>query len=340
MNLLTSYSNLKFFQELDQGLHAGDEGKRYDQVEYILKIKSIISASNLQLATAEDNKEYMQSISFKIIFKSGTTPTSFTNSNLPPEQQIKACPKEITHGIFLLSSNQGEEEATIKSSGLVTINTTQLKNDITRIFIHELINIDKKNTLHALNLKPLNIPCNAIIIIDKYLFTNRRTWPQSLKTILDAILPSRNCTIPIHLTIVTDTSKDQDKRADIQTIEDKIRQIRGIEYQCNINIFHIDTYGHLDRHILTNYHLITSGHGFDLGPGKETVIHIDFFGHTTENGNATQEAYLRLAKQCGSIILPVIKSGKNVFDKIRIAHGKWQVGNRIVNNNPKDHEKD
>jgi hypothetical protein len=331
MNYLTVYSDLKFFKELDLGLSTGDELTRLNYAEHIFKIKSLINCSNLHLLSSDDKREFLQSISFKIFFKSGTTQPYYDESIIPTEEQLSDSIPTFTHSIFLLSSDHIHESRKIESTGLITIRSDKLEDDIKRIFIHELINKNANISLTTHNLKVLDVPCNAIILIDKYFFTNRKSWPTSLESILNVLLPPENCTTQIHFSIVTDTAKEQDKREDIQIIEEQIRHLRGSHFPFIVNIYHIETYGHLDRHILTNYHLITSGHGFDLGRGRETVIYIDFIGNASEYGNATLEAYQRLALQCGTVISSIKQTGKTISNKIRVAHGAWQVGNRLVN---------
>lgn len=112
--------------------------------------------------------------------------------------------------------------------------------------------------------------CNAVVIMDKYLFSNGL---DKIKELLDCFVP-QNIKIDFHLTILTDQIvekqhclTDEDIERKLKEKETKIRKhlfSAHPEINSVVEIFRIKGKKFHDRVLLTNYCYITVGAGFDL----------------------------------------------------------------------------
>lgn len=121
--------------------------------------------------------------------------------------------------------------------------------------------------------------CNAVVIMDKYLFSNGL---DKIKELLDCFV-SQNIKIDFHLTILTDKIV---KKQDYPTDEDIERKLKEKETKIRkhlssthpginfvVEIFRIKGKVFHDRVLLTNYCYLTIGAGFDLFNDSGTAQH-------------------------------------------------------------------
>lgn len=145
-----------------------------------------------------------------------------------------------------------------------------------------------KDVLSTFKLAPIN----AAVIIDNYLLSSnfgRRT--PSLYNLIQALVPD-GLAIPFHLTIFLYNKNGELKKEKMEQVISEIHALKlGSKIQVSI-VAH--TWGNVthDRNILTNYHLITSGHGFGvidyhgvkenaMGEVKSTLHNISFLPTTS-----------------------------------------------------------
>lgn len=103
-------------------------------------------------------------------------------------------------------------------------------------------------------------PINSAVIIDNYLFNNFDGRKSSLYTIIKKLVPN-NLEIPFHLTIFVYNDGGLKKEKMAQVINEIHSINLGSKLQVSIVAHTVKDETH-DRHILTNYHFITSGRGF------------------------------------------------------------------------------
>lgn len=117
-----------------------------------------------------------------------------------------------------------------------------------------------KDVLSTIDVAPIN----AAIIIDNYLLSNsnfERRKP-SLYSLIHALVPT-GLTIPFHLTIFL-YNKGELKKEKMEKVISEIHELKlGSKIMVSI-IAHTSGDVTHDRKILTNYHMITSGHGFGV----------------------------------------------------------------------------
>lgn len=101
-------------------------------------------------------------------------------------------------------------------------------------------------------------PINAAVIIDNFLFNNFDGRKASLYNIIKILVP-HNLKIPFHLTIFIYNDGNLKK----EKMEVVINEIHNLNPKIQVSILaHTIKDETHDRHILTNYHFITSGRGF------------------------------------------------------------------------------
>lgn len=331
MATIIAYSDLEFFQEIDKQITSNNVVENPEIYSSVFELRKFIENTTLTLQPLEDNTAYLSSIYFKILFKSGTISLDYNQEEITPYLEFTPQQTNHTRPIFLLSAKNERHKATLKSNGYLTICSECFADDLNSITLSGNVIKIEEIEISNTDLSAMGIQCNAIIIIDKYLFTSPHSWPKTIKYILEKILPPKTCKATAQITIVTDTKKDQDKRNDIEKIKQIIKSIRGENYPFTLNIFHTPKHGHKDRHILSNYHLISSGHGFDLSKSKETTILINYIGNRNQTGNSIMEAYDYLLDEVRKLVSPVLESQKTAKSNIRVAYGDWKEGNRLIN---------
>lgn len=121
--------------------------------------------------------------------------------------------------------------------------------------------------------------CNALVIMDKYLFSNSL---DKINELLDCFI-SKNIKIEFHLTILTDQIVKNQRSFTDEVLEKKKKEIE-VKIQKHLSvahpgvnliveIFRIKITEFHDRVLLTNYCYITVGAGFDLFNDKGTARH-------------------------------------------------------------------
>ncbi|MCH5345878.1 MAG: hypothetical protein J1E63_02140, partial [Muribaculaceae bacterium] len=116
-----------------------------------------------------------------------------------------------------------------------------------------------KDVFNAINI----VPINSAVIIDNYIFNHFDRRKQSLYSIIKELVP-QNLKIPFHLTIFIN---NENGKVEKQKMEQVIKEIHELKLGATINVSivaHTIKNETHDRHILTNYHLITSGKGFGV----------------------------------------------------------------------------
>lgn len=145
-----------------------------------------------------------------------------------------------------------------------------------------------KDVLSTFKLAPIN----ASIIIDNYLLSSNfeRRRP-SLYNLIQALVPN-GLVIPFHLTIFLYNKNGELKKEKMEQVISEIHELKlGSKIQVSI-VAHTSGNVTHDRNILTNYHLITSGHGFGvidfrgvkenaMGEVKSTLHNINFLPSTS-----------------------------------------------------------
>lgn len=135
-------------------------------------------------------------------------------------------------------------------------------------------------------------PINAAIIIDNYLLSSNfdRRKP-SLYNLIQSLVPN-GLAIPFHLTIFLYNKNGELKKEKMEQVISEIHELKlGSKIQVSI-VAHTSGNVTHDRNILTNYHLITSGHGFGIidyrgvkenaiGEVKSTLHNIGFLPSTS-----------------------------------------------------------
>ncbi len=135
-------------------------------------------------------------------------------------------------------------------------------------------------------------PINAAVIIDNYLLSSNfdRRKP-SLYNLIQALVPN-GLAIPFHLTIFLYNKNGELKKEKMEQVISEIHELKlGPKIQVSI-VAHTSGNVTHDRNILTNYHLITSGHGFGIidyrgvkenamGEVKSTFHNIGFLPSTS-----------------------------------------------------------
>ena len=107
-------------------------------------------------------------------------------------------------------------------------------------------------------------PINAAVIIDNYLLSSNfdRRKP-SLYNLIQALVPN-GLAIPFHLTIFLYNKNGELKKEKMGQVISEIHELKlGSKIQVSI-VAHTSGNVTHDRSILTNYHIITSGHGFGI----------------------------------------------------------------------------
>ena len=145
-----------------------------------------------------------------------------------------------------------------------------------------------KDVLAAIDVTPIN----AAVIIDNYLLSSNfdRRKP-SLYNLIQALVPN-GLAIPFHLTIFLYNKNGGLKKEKMEQVISEIHELKlGSKVQVSIVAHTLGNVTH-DRNILTNYHLITSGHGFGvidyrgvkenaMGEVKSTLHNIGFLPSTS-----------------------------------------------------------
>lgn len=140
-----------------------------------------------------------------------------------------------------------------------------------------------KDVLATINVAPIN----AAVIIDNYLLSSNfdRRNP-SLYNLIQALVPN-GLAIPFHLTIFIYNKNGELKKEKMEQVISEIHELKlGSKIQVSIVAHTLGNVTH-DRNILTNYHIITSGHGFGvidyrgvkenaMGEVKSTLHNIGF----------------------------------------------------------------
>lgn len=130
-------------------------------------------------------------------------------------------------------------------------------------------------------------PINSAVIIDNYLLSsNYERRKPSLYNLIQALVPN-GLAIPFHLTIFLYNKNGELKKEKMEQVISEIHELKlGSKIQVSI-VAHTSGNVTHDRNILTNYHLITSGHGFGvidyrgvkenaMGEVKSTLHNINF----------------------------------------------------------------
>lgn len=139
-----------------------------------------------------------------------------------------------------------------------------------------------KDVLATINIAPIN----SAVIIDNYLLSNFDRRKPSLYNLIQALVPN-GLAIPFHLTIFIYNKNGEMKKERMEQVISEIHDLKlGSKIQVSI-VAHTSGNVTHDRNILTNYHLITSGHGFGvidyrgvretaMGEIKSTLHNISF----------------------------------------------------------------
>ncbi len=117
-----------------------------------------------------------------------------------------------------------------------------------------------KDVLSSINIGPIN----SAIIIDNYLLSsNFERRKPSLYNLIQTLVPF-GLSIPFHLTIFVYNKNGELKKEKMETVVSEIHNLKlGSKIMVSI-VSHTSGDVTHDRMILTNYHLITSGHGFGV----------------------------------------------------------------------------
>lgn len=144
------------------------------------------------------------------------------------------------------------------------------------LFYAEEIRIDKQQRDWS-SLKNVKHPCNALVVTDNYLFSDKDTYLENIKSICENLMPAALTTgFKFDVTLI-----GHNPNKDFQPVQDQHKILADyfknqFTYPVNLTIVR-ETYH--DRYIFTNYCRITSGNGFalfkgrQLLPGKRTTVH-------------------------------------------------------------------
>lgn len=189
-----------------------------------------------------------------------------------------------------------------KQYGCFCVSTTCLeKADF--LFSSEEFRIDK-NQKDWSNLRNIKHPCNALVLTDNYLFSNKKnisdnTYLENVKSLCEALIPaSLKEGFKFDFTIIGfDSNNLRAIHTEYNTLSDYFQ--KQFPYPVNLTIIR-DTYH--DRYLFTNYYRIASGQGFALFknqrllPGKETTVHCKAITHEGRLSSADQTRREELQK--------------------------------------------
>lgn len=171
------------------------------------------------------------------------------------------------------------------------------------LFYAEEIRIDRQQRDWS-SLKNIRHPCNALVVTDNYLFSDKDTYLENIKSICENLMPATLANeFKFDVTLI-----GYDAKNDFRPIQDQHKALVDyfrdkFSYSINLTIIR-DTYH--DRSIFTNYYRITSGNGFalfkskQLLPGKQTTVHCKSLAHEGRL-SATRQTIDEELKQCAAI---------------------------------------
>ena len=161
-------------------------------------------------------------------------------------------------------------------------------------------------------LSEIGLPINAAVISDRYFLRKPRAYNSNIYKILEYLIPS-NLSVPFHLTIITSFEKAFREQLCIQQLSSYFDD-RFIENELTFSLFSfsVNELPH-DRHILTNYYRIQSGHSFDYFNENGNINRDSTFDILPLNSES-QDNYLTILKILRNIVHdrnPVIGDGVN-----------------------------
>jgi hypothetical protein len=172
---------------------------------------------------------------------------------------------------FLCLTDKESEEMSLKY-GRLFLSQPEMKSTGKLLFKENIFIVSKTaNTANALKswrgLSNDVIPLTDIIVIDSYITKNEGL--ENLVEILKSIIPAKQVTVPINISIITalfnDTIQSVNEKGNL-FYSDVVKQLKEefdyLVFDVSLGIFSNKSLNH-DRSILTNYLWIDSGHGFN-----------------------------------------------------------------------------
>jgi len=195
------------------------------------------------------------------------------------------------HAIFFISDNENCEQLQ-NNYGMLFISNDDLYRKASILFSDDTFRKIDNNTDWNI-LKQFGHPCNFILLIDNFIFSNEKSiFEKDFKMLFDSLLPQKHkrcisITIRAKRPSAKDLSGKENKHwKDWKEIFDDDDWKNKVEIYCEeiikekrpikIKFQEIDNSEH-DRHLITNYYWFSSGYGFILNHNqraKGTDIHI------------------------------------------------------------------
>lgn len=211
--------------------------------------------------------------------------------SLKSDDSIEQCISTGGFKLFLMEFDESKINKMELIYGYQFFNTANLKRKWSE---HQLNNNTEKTLCLPINLKDCDVfnswndlnfigktPSNSIVILDRYILSEKRKIKNNLIPIIENILPI-NYDGLISVVIISENIWKENGNA-ISAIE-RIKKIHGflnsyfakykrdikfsiIELSPNFNFINLPNFH--DRHIYTNYYTIKSGYGFDVFKSKK-----------------------------------------------------------------------
>jgi len=183
------------------------------------------------------------------------------------------------HTVFLLSNTQKCKQLE-EEYGMLFISNETKKENAEILFGYEqsaISVIPNGNYSNYLFLSSFQHPCNAIIVNDAYLLSEKdKTYDDNLIAILDLLLPKKlNKTIFQLLILSGDGVKNIDVNHKYSLIKSRIDKLRTYKIELKI----ITKKAHHNRDIITNYLRINAKHKFTLFIEKKAATSDDLTVH-------------------------------------------------------------
>ncbi len=267
-----------------------------DSDTYFLLKRLLCSAqSPAELVVNFDFEEAYQNPEKKVIFRQ--IASKFPISNLSFTSNITTISFYETSISMLFLMNDLSDN--VSEYGCVKINSNQLEKASSLLF-PEKYRVDQGQT-DWFFLKSCQLPCNALIVTDNYLFANDKAL-ENTKAILLALMP-KTLSIDFDLTIIGYAAKD------FKTLKSQADELTTFlnskfHYKVNLTIIRED---HHARLLQTNYGRFHSEKGFGLFQNRrikrndETTIE---FNPVTEFGQSSSVNEVRKAEllKCKKIL--------------------------------------
>ena len=274
----------------------------YDLYLFIRRSNLFFDCSKTEYQNKADTDEY-----YKMLWKKSTG----GECGLEFNADIKNCLESGKFNDMLLSAVYLTDTSYDKLAADMGVLNIPLENyaDFGELFADNGIAINKKGNWKQVFRGCIKQTCNALLIIDNYIFRNDSKL-QNLIELLDCLIPNKLKT-EFHLTIVSSRQRypftkaeEDEERAKRNLIKKELNRIRPHIKSVQIEVLFVSDEFH-DRSIVSNYIWIGTGIGFGLfkngKSNKPTTFQI-IYPYFCDSVKWVEKAYGDVIKNAGKAI--------------------------------------